>query len=205
MSLMGAAAIGGGLSILGGFSANNSNRRIAREQMAFQERMSNTAHQRAVTDLRKAGLNPILSATKGMQASTPVGASARMENVAKDAAKSASNYAQARMIEEQIGQVSAQTRQADSQSKLLDEQLNTAKELTRKAKHEADLLKNKYNKDVIGNVLTGGEVGDALQNSASSLKSWIFDEAKKEYVPENPKDPNWSKKYKKTRRGYRRR
>jgi len=75
------ASLAGGL--LSGSSAKAQNaaaQAASREQMAFQERMSNTQYQRAMADMAKAGLNPILAYKQG-GAGTPGGSTYSPVNV----------------------------------------------------------------------------------------------------------------------------
>jgi len=107
------ALIAGGLSYLGSRQSAKMSQASAREQMAFQASQTGTGYQRAMEDMRKAGLNPMLAAKLGPAASGS-GAMAQIPDFGQAISRGASS-----------AQAVASAKQAEAQTSLIELQQAT--------------------------------------------------------------------------------
>lgn len=114
--------VGGLFGKEGQESANAASAASVQKQMDFQERMSNTAYQRGMKDMKKAGLNPMLAFMKG-GASVPDGAHYESKNEMADLA---SGLANVNLIQAENLQASTAKQEAEAEKAKADADLASA-------------------------------------------------------------------------------
>lgn len=143
------ADIGG---IFGGMSAadraNRTNIKLAREQRAWEETMANTAFQRRVADITKAGFNPLL-AVGGPGAATPSNSAPTVEPTFRPE-WSRGSALQAAMALEQIRATRTNNLKVAAEARLTDQEARIKKiDADAKERYGVDMADWDYQKSEI--------------------------------------------------------
>jgi len=159
MAAIGAPIIGGLANFMGQQSANDTNRDIAAANNATSIELANTSMQRKVTDLKAAGLNPMLAYGQG-GSPQPTLQQAHVENSAASASQGGLNAATQQLI---AAQVKTQNSQA---------MLNSAQTLKASTETMGTSLDNQVKNAEIANlperVATGKEEYNARFSKAAT-------------------------------------
>ena len=110
--------VSGIASFFGAKQQANTAKDLSNQQMAFQERMSNTQFQRGTADLKAAGLNPILAAGNS-GASTPQGSMAPAYDVITPAVSTARQSMRAKA---EVDNLQEQNKNIQENNKLIQSQ-----------------------------------------------------------------------------------
>lgn len=150
--------------------ANKTNIRLADENRSWQERLSSTAYQRAMEDMKKAGLNPMLAYMQG-GASTPSGGAASVGAASKTGLADAALKAYTGISAAQNQSTSVQQQGAMNESSISLNSANALKSAAEAQKIHAEIksLGKKESEGALWKKFYDG-ANDLLSTSAKSIR-----------------------------------